>query len=197
MAFISSFCPPLQTKPFVSLPSSHHRHTIRASSNSFEDKDNLNSSFPFEPFDGSTPLLPPWRPPTLESDFSYNAQRIVSRESQAEQKKIVQVKSPGYGTLIAELIQEIEAKEGTKQKFWLRPLLLDGEKEGFMDLRGGSDVFWEGGSVEEVAGEKRVRVEINLAATEGDVIGRVVRDDDWRESTSLALLTFMKTFKQQ
>lgn len=167
-----------------------------------DDDDDGSDAHDFRPFDGSMPLLPAWRPPTIEADFRYNAQRIVSRESRAaaerQLKRIVKVESQGCGTLFAEVVQEVAPKEdaqGAKErvaKLWLRPLLLDNE-DTFMDLRGGSDLVLEAGRVVEVDGEMRTRVAVNLAATEGDVVSRTVSDERWKESTSNALLEFVRS----
>lgn len=98
------------------------------------------------------------------------------------------------GTLFAQVVQEVmpaHTQEGARRKVWLRPLLLDGYADTFVDLRGGSDVFIEAERVEQVEEEVKVRVEINLAATEGDWMGRVVEDERWGESAAGALLRFM------
>lgn len=143
----------------------------------------------FRPFDGSRPLLPAWRPPSVEADFSYTARRVVSRERAAPPARLVRVRS-GYGTLFARVVQEVA---GGAPRLWLRPLLLDGAGDEFVDLRGASDVVLEAGAAEDVSGELRARVDANLAATEADVVSRVVEDERWSEVGSRALLAFMQS----
>eukprot|EP00177_Eucheuma_denticulatum_P001217 GFKZ01002196.1.p1 GENE.GFKZ01002196.1~~GFKZ01002196.1.p1 ORF type:complete len:204 (+),score=33.88 GFKZ01002196.1:182-793(+) len=202
MAFVSSFTPRRHTPPArqaTHSPTPPPVHTPHAKapppSNHPPPPDP-----PFSPFDGTLPLLPPWRPPSLESDFHYNATRIIHRESQPPSLPLVRVVSPGFGTLFAQLVQRVEGtREGGGVKFWLRPLLLDACEEiggGFMDLRGGNDVFIDAGEerVQRVAGEMRLRVEVNLAATESDCVGRLGEDADvWAEGTQAVLMRFMKS----
>lgn len=166
----------------------------------FPPDDSENKAKQFEPFDGSMPLLPPWRPPSVEADFAYNARRIVSRETgvAASPKKIVKVESDGCGTLFAELVQEVGGEEVdgeyVAEKMWLRPLLLDSDVGGtFVDMRGGTDLVLEADKVSEVDAEMRTRVWINLAATESDVLERAVSDERWNENASKVLLVFLKS----
>lgn len=213
MAFVSSsfFGAKLPFKP----KSSHIRHDytfcfseVRASAKGpnwkpfiFRQEDNESNDHNYKPFDGSRPLLPPWRPPTIEAEFRYNAQRIISRESRAaaqkQPKKIVKIESASHGTLFAEVVQEIEPqsapeKPNALKKLWLRPLLLDGE-ETYMDLRGGNDLFLDAAKVTDISSETRTRVTVNLAVAEGDLIDRAVADERWKEATSAALIAFMKS----
>jgi len=172
----------------------------------FPPEDGGDARERFEPFDGSMPLLPPWRPPTVEADFAFNAKRLISRESGLQarkENKIVKVESKGGGTLFAEVVQEtVVANDrdgsGNRQpKMWLRPLLLNSEVENtFMDLRGGTDLVLEASKVSEIDSETRTRVTVNLAATEADALDRAVSDERWNESGSKALLVFMRSLSE-
>lgn len=147
----------------------------------------------FQPFDGSRPLLPPWRPPSIEAEFNHQADRISSREKSTtqSQKKIVKIHSHGFGTLFAEVVQELGEEQ---EKVWLRPLLLDSDESATsVDLRGGSDVVLERCQVEDVDSETSFRISVNLMATESDLLGRALSDDRWNEISSKAVMTFMRT----
>lgn len=104
-------------------------------------------------------------------------------------QRLVRVESAAHGTLFARVIQHV-ATEG-RERVWLRPLLLD-DKSGFVDLRGGSDIVLDKDKVEDVEAEMRLRVDINLAATEADFESRVVTDERWAESGTRALMDFVK-----
>lgn len=173
-------------------------HPPRASNKSSGDDFSLPPIRPqgkrnFEPFDGSTPLLPQWRPPSVEAEFNYSARRVVSRErvSKTPAKRLVKVANRGYGTLFAEVVQEIDEGEG---KLWLRPLLLDSDDKDentFVDLRGGSDLVLSKSRATELDDETKIRVTMNMVATESDLIDRALSDERWNEIGSTALIKFM------
>lgn len=65
-----------------------------------------------------------------------------------------------------------------------------------MDLRGANDVLIDAGEdrVQRVGGEMRLRVEVNLAATESECVGRFGDDAErWAEGTQSVLMRFMKS----
>lgn len=193
MAFITSFTPKHETIRTRAVSS---RSSVVCSLRHPDDNDKprpprrRKRREDFQPFDGSTPLLPPWRPPSIEAEFSYSARHIVSRERPVPPaKKIVKVESGDLGTLFAEVVQEVTEGEG---KLWLRPLLLDKGDEGtFLDLRGGSDVFLQKECVRDVDEETKTRLHINLLATESDVLSRAVSDERWNDVGSRALFAFI------
>lgn len=147
----------------------------------------------FEPFDGSLPLLPPFRPATPEADFARHGERVRGRERAArearEARRVVSLLSGG-DRLYAEMVQEAGVKDG---KVWLRPLMLhvgegggrreDEERDGesyWMDLRQTSDVLLpkEAVCMEPVEPARKVVLDMTLAAAEKDLYKRVVDMDD-------------------
>lgn len=159
-----------------------------------------NDKADFTPFDGSQPLLPPWRPPSLEADFTYSARRLVHRARHMEAPtRLVRLESPGYATLFARVVQNVTSPDGTK-RVWLRPLLLDAPTGGFVDVRGGTDLVLPDHLIsDDVQGEMYTRVVANLAATEGDVEARAVNDDGDGIDTSArtALMEFVRKVSGQ
>lgn len=150
----------------------------------------------FARFDGSKPLLPPWRPESLEAEFNYSARRVESRERGADRvhRKIVKVEKLGFATMFAEVVQEIDDGKG---RIWLRPLLMDSHgQDGFVDLRGATDVVLEKTSVSDVDSETKLRLSVNLMATEEDVVGRVVSDENWDKVSTNAVLLFLKKLSE-
>lgn len=155
----------------------------------------------FQQFDGSMPLLPPWRPETLEQAFSYASARVhrpTSRDD-AWSRHLVRLDCPGHATLYAQVVQYSE-KHGQidnpsdstdnrrTQKVWLRPLLLDAQEEmdsrtthtqGFLDLRGLSDLVVHSRFVTPIHDPAvALSVRLNLAATSADASTRAALDDD-------------------
>lgn len=163
-----------------------------------DDNDNEDLNHKYKPFDGTMPLLPPWHPPTIEADFRYNAQRIVSREAEEPLKKVVKIECEGHGTMFAEVVQEIgpqsarEGKQAKPRRVWLRPLLLD-HLDTFMDLRGGTDLVLDAAKVADVSNETRTRITANLAAIEGDMLSRQEASEwRWQDATSTAVINFVR-----
>lgn len=154
----------------------------------------------FQHFDGSVPLLPPWRPDTLEQDFTYASARVhrpASRDD-AWTRNLVRLDCPGHATLYAHVVQYSEKDNGVTsppgdtdsrrtQKVWLRPLLLDSQEQtetdadtnGFLDLRGLSDLVVHSRFVAPIDDPVvALSIRLNLAATNPDVATRVTLDDD-------------------
>jgi hypothetical protein len=140
----------------------------------------------FAPFDGSRPLLPPFRPATPEAAFSYHGARVREREeaagAAAAARRVVAVRGggAGEGTLFAEVVQEEGLRDGL---VWLRPLMLRNGSAGeaeWIDLRQTSDVFLERAGLDDAAvdAETRTVLDIMLIAAEGDLWKRVVDLDD-------------------
>lgn len=171
-----------------------------------------SSGLNFAPFDGSRPLLPPWRPDSLEQGFNYAASRIRSREpnysaaeadcnteqhsAQSEGFPLVRICHPRDGTtLYAHRVQQTSGRGGGAggvARVWLRPLLLDGD-EGFVDVRGGADLVLDASvGAQEVASELATRVRVNLAATEAEVQARAALDDAFGGLAAQALLEFVR-----
>lgn len=153
-------------------------------------------NFNFQPFDGSKPLLPPWRPESLEAEFIYSSRHVESHEKTAPTfRKIVKVEGHGFATMFAEVVQEVDNAKGN---MWLRPLLLTNRnKDTSMDLRGASDIVLEKKLVQNVDNETRLRICVNLMATEEDVVDRVLSDERWDEVSSRAVLMFMKKLSEE
>lgn len=154
----------------------------------------------FQNFDGSVPLLPPWRPETLEQDFSYASARVhrPSPHDDVWARNLVRLDCPGHATLYAHVVQYSEAGDPDAslsdstgnhgmQKVWLRPLLLDAQEQtytkatmkGFLDLRGLSDLVVHSRFVAPIDDPTvALSIRLNLAATNADVAARITLDDD-------------------
>lgn len=154
----------------------------------------------FQHFDGSVPLLPPWRPETIEQDFSYASARVHRPPSHDDvwARNLVRLDCPGHATLYAHVVQYSEGgNSGTSpsnktdnhsvQKVWLRPLLLDAQEQtytkatmkGFVDLRGLSDLVVHSRFVAPIDDPAvALSIRLNLAATNEDVATRITLDDD-------------------
>lgn len=129
----------------------------------------------------------------MEADFLNCARRVASRERDARvaDRKVVKVESRAFGVLYAEVVQEVQ---NVKAKVWLRPLILNSfEDDTFLDLRGGSDIVLDSEVVEDVDSDTRLRLSVNLLATEGDVVSRAISDDDWNVTSSKCVMKFLQT----
>lgn len=147
----------------------------------------------FEPYDGSMPLLPAWRPSSLEQAFDYAASRVSHRERDMEEPaKVVRVVTTDHATMFASVVQEVEGSPHRPARVWLRPLLLDAA-DGFVDLRGVSDVVLDFKFVcDDVDQRTRTSVHVNLAATESDLSARIIADDPASGVASDALVNFLR-----
>lgn len=157
----------------------------------------------FQPFDGSVPLLPPWRPESLEQAFNYASMRVhrpVSSDD-ASSDRLVRLQCPGHATLYAHVLQYSDKQDSesqSSQKVWLRPLLLDAIdsdcSQGFLDLRGVSDLVVHSRFVHSVDDPQvALSVKLNLAATHADTTARVALDDGaFSHVASDALFEFVK-----
>ncbi|KAI0560003.1 hypothetical protein FGB62_128g014 [Gracilaria domingensis] len=203
MAFVSSFTVNSVRQQRAVGKCSTRRICVRASAKDGEDDDDSQRFPPLGPhfnhsfhhFDGSKPLLPPWRPASLEDEFGYTASRIESREREKPSfRRIVKVEKEGFATMFAEVVQEPNDERG---RMWLRPLLLSSHlKDTAVDLRGATDVVLDKKCVSEVDSETRLRLSVNLIATEHDVVGRVLSDERWDEVGTNAVLSFMKRLSE-
>lgn len=152
--------------------------------------DESDDDVPFAQFDGSVPLLPPWRPPSAEAEFAVRAKRVERRESVRSPRAIVRVDGAGGAALFAELVQRVGQDEGP-ERVWLRPLLLNGTDGTFVDLRGGNDVLMPAEGIAVCDDETRTRVVMNTAATEGELADRCAQDERWTEAGAAALRLFV------
>lgn len=173
--------------------------------NSNNNNQNSNSK-KFESFDGSQPLLPPWRPESLEQAFNHASSRISSRENPKIQPELPQTiislkvtnSESKITTMFASVIQAVD--HGDKHRVWLRPLLLDASVGGFVDLRGTSDLLLDqylvGDKVDEIT---RMKLRVNLTATECDLYERTadVIDGLSTQVASDALVQFLSRLHQQ
>eukprot|EP00737_Agarophyton_chilense_P001633 gb/GEZJ01001832.1/.p1 GENE.gb/GEZJ01001832.1/~~gb/GEZJ01001832.1/.p1 ORF type:complete len:151 (+),score=23.50 gb/GEZJ01001832.1/:35-487(+) len=135
MAFVGSFTANSVRKQSA-FNSSLSRKTCAHASHNDGTGDDDSQQFPplgprfnhsFQPFDGSKPLLPPWRPSSLEDEFGYTAKRIESRQkAQPTLRRIVKVEKKGFATMFAEVVQELDDGKG---RIWLRPLLLSNDQK--------------------------------------------------------------------
>lgn len=194
MAFVpSSFLgAALFTGQHTSRPATNsHRPQAKASGGNNKNngafrKVNGKSPKDFEKFDGSQPLLPPYRPESLEQTFSYTARQFKRRETPVLDTVMLR---GGASVLFANVIQNIAPKDGVS-RVWLRPLILDNDT-GFIDVRGANDLVLDADLVQAVAPELCTRLEVNLAATEAEFLSKCALDDQVCRVASSALVDFM------
>lgn len=149
----------------------------------------------FESFDGSLPLLPPWRPSSPEEDFVYHGRRARAREQAAQSfRRIVSVSADGDtgDVLFAEVIQDTQ-KEGT---MWVRPLLMRNQsKDTLLDMRGTIDILLPSSCVAEPDLETRTFVSMSVAASEHDFYNRFLGDDSEIQENCRLLNTFVQSLR--
>lgn len=145
----------------------------------------------YEAFDGSQPLLPQWKPASLEEDFGYAASRIERRETRADPPMhVVRVVTTNHATLFAAVVQHVDAAN-RPPRVWLRPLLLDG-RTGFIDLRGATDLLIDLNFIkDDVDARTRTSLRATLAATEPDLPTHGTEGDSYLQVASAALVEFL------
>lgn len=149
----------------------------------------------FAPFDGSRPLLPPFRPATPEAEITFHVSRVQKREKAGEAAKaanrVIAVPSATKGTLFAEVVQD-DLPHG---KVWLRPLMLLGEVDEWCDLRQTSDCFLPSTFLgDSIPSETRTTLQLNMIAAESDLMDRLVNDE--REGDNEAHRKILSDFLQ-
>jgi hypothetical protein len=155
----------------------------------------------FEPFDGSMPMLPPWRPASPEEDFSYHSAHTRACERAAEDLRpivAVAATSDEQEVLYAELVQG-GLKGG---RAWLRPLMLvkrgaggsegDSHGDSWLDMRATSDVFLPEHLVVTPDDTARTLVVMSVAASERDLLDRCIGSDDGFEDSRFILSDFVR-----
>lgn len=179
-----------------------HNKNNKANNDNDNGSDRSSQNMNFEPFDGSRPLLPPWRPEfqSLEEQFTYTSsklnKRFKHRKPDDTLDNLVKIQHlASHKTLFASVISTSSTHE---HRIWLRPLLLDMHDGGFVDLRGTNDVLLDAGQLlveKDVDAVTRTKLRVNLAATEPDALQRFVSDDNgvMSDIASNALLDFLSS----
>lgn len=179
-----------------------HNNNNKANNDNDNGSDSSSENMNFEPFDGSRPLLPPWRPEfqSLEEQFTYTSsklnKRVKHRKPDDTLDNLVKIQHlASHKTLFASVISTSSTHE---HRILLRPLLLDIHDGGFVDLRGTNDVLLNAEQLlvdKDVDAVTRTKLRVNLAATEPDALQRFVSDENgvMSDIASNALLDFLSS----